>query len=104
MISTQIYAAIDSEKKVFGEYIKGNYNTAEGYITGYSTDYDMDGNTRYDYFYVSDVYFTTPGFVSRWGYPLTKETDTQLDNEMYVKIHYVPYKFENVIMYLELLE
>ncbi len=103
-IFSQFYTALDSEKKVYGEYVKGNYNTTEGYITYYQTEYDSSGNTKYDSFYVSNICFHTPGFVSRWGYPLTKETGTQLDNGMYVKIHYITYKCENVIMYLELLE
>lgn len=103
-ISCSIYTEIDSKRNIYDKYIKDQYYTVEGYITEYYTNYDDLGTTRYDSFYVSDKNFHTPGFVSRWGYPLSKSTGSPLQNGIKVKIHYIPYKYENVIMYLELLE
>lgn len=103
-IFSQFYSAFESRQKVYNNYIKGNYKTIEGYISDYQTEYDLSGNTKYDSFCVSNIWFHTPGFASCWGYPLTKATGSQLDNGVKVKIHYIPYKYENVIMYLEILE
>ena len=98
-----IYTIIDSNK-VYSNYSAGKYKTIEGYIYNYRTEYSPAQSVKYDEFYVSNVYFFTPGFVSNWGYPLTQSTGSPLKDGIKVKIHYIPYKFENVIMKLQLLE
>ncbi len=97
--------AVDSGNKVWNRYLKGDYLVAKGIIDDYE---DVKGFTekdlRYDSFSVSDVEFHVPGFVTVWGYPLMRIEGGVLKNGMNVKIYYIPYKFENVIMKLELLE
>lgn len=104
VISCQIYVAIDARREVYDKYSSGEYSTVEGYIHGYNVQYDKFGNTKYDEFYVDGIRFIVPGFVSCWGYPLTKVDGGVLEDGMHVKINYIFYKCENVIMRLEQLE
>ena len=99
-----VYTMIDGRDMVYDEYKKGNYFTVEGEIVNYDTSVDIAGETQYDSFEVSGVVFFAPGGTTQWGYPFTQSDGSPLKNGIKVKIRYVPYKYENVIMYLELLE
>ncbi len=62
-----------------------------------------DGSQRPDTFTVEDVEFMAPEFTAIWGDPLRRADGGILQDGMNVSIYYVPYKFENVIMRLEVL-
>jgi len=103
IISCQTYTAIDAKRKVYNAYIAGDYLTVQGVISDYTLA--EEGQPRLpDRFFVGDVNFFVPGFVSAWGYPLKRVNGGILEDGMYVKICYIPYKFENVIMKIEQLE
>ena len=99
--ATGLYNAFDSNDKVYDEYIAGNYQEVEGYITDYIIPREDPPGNISDSFWVNDVYFVIPGFCSPWGYPLTQSEGGQLQEGMYVRIRYIPYKWENVIMKIE---
>ena len=69
-------------------------------ISDYTTAEKSQPNLP-DYFLVNDIEFQVPVFVSAWGYPLKKIDGGILENGMYVKIYYIKYKSENVIMKIE---
>ena len=102
IVFCQAYTAIEAKNKVYDEYQKGNYLVAEGEISGYTTAEEGQSNLP-DYFYVDNVEFQVPGFVTSWGYPLKKVEGGILENGMKVRICYIEYKYENVIMKIELL-
>ena len=104
IVGSVVYTMIDGRDKVYDEYEKGNYLTVEGEIVNYDTSVDIAGETQYDSFEVSGLVFFAPGGTTQWGYPFTQSDGSPLKNGIKVKIRYVPYKYENVIMYLELLE
>lgn len=103
IITCQVYTAIDAKRKVYDRYIAGEYLTVEGIITDYTLAEEGQPNLP-DSFCVDEVNFSVPGFVSAWGYPLKRADGGILENGIYVRIYYIPYKFENVIMKMELLE
>ena len=103
IIFSQVYIAIDSKHKVYNAYVSGEYLTVEGVISEYTLAEEGQPNLP-DRFYVNDVRFSVPGFVSIWGYPLKQVDGGILKDGIYVRICYIPYKFENVIMKLEILE
>ena len=96
----QIYVSIDARNKVYNKYQSGQYLVVEGVISNYTVADDWEPNLP-DYFYVNDIEFKVPGFVSPWGYPLKQIDGGVLDNGMNVKIYYIEYKNENVIMRIE---
>jgi len=102
IIGSLIYCHIDAKHKVYDQYLKGNYSTVEGYIENYTPD--PDGARLPDRFNINDIDFSVPGYVSCWGYPLRKVDGGILENGMKVKICYIHYKYENVIMKIELIE
>lgn len=97
----QIYMSIDAKRSVYDEYTKGNYLVAEGTIYDYFPAEEGEPNLP-DRFSVSEVEFQVPGFVSAWGYPLKQNENGLLENGMHVRIYYIEYRFENVIMKIEL--
>ena len=103
IISCQTYTAIDAKRKVYNAYIAGEYLTVQGVISDYTLAEEGQPNLP-DSFYVDGVNFSVPGFVSAWGYPLNRVNGGILEDGMYVRICYIPYKFENVIMKIEQLE
>lgn len=104
VFACSVYTLIDGRDEVYDEYKDGNYCTVEGEITNYYSEYDLSNEVKYDSFEVSGLVFHTPGFTTQWGYPLTQSDGSPLKNGIKVKIRYIHYKFENVIMYLELIE
>lgn len=103
IISCSFYTSIDAKQKVYDEYAKGNYLVITGEITHYTLA--EEGQPRLsDSFYVDDVFFIVPGFVSPWGYPLNRVNGGILEDGMEVIIYYIPYKFENVIMKIQFID
>lgn len=96
----QIYVSIDARNKVYNKYQSGQYLVVEGVISNYTVADDWEPNLP-DSFCVNDIEFKVPGFVSPWGYPLKQIDGGVLDNGMNVKIYYIEYKNENVIMRIE---
>ena len=103
IISCQAYTSIDAKRKVYNAYIAGEYLTVQGVISDYTLAEEGQPNLP-DSFYVDGVEFSVPGFVSAWGYPLNRVNGGILEDGMCVRICYIPYKFENVIMKIEQLE
>ena len=103
IVSCQVYTAIDAKHKVYNAYIAGEYLTVQGVISDYTLAEEGQPNLP-DRFYVDDIPFSVPGFVSAWGYPLKHADGGILEDGMRVRIYYVPYKFENVIMRIELID
>lgn len=103
VIGCCIYTLIDSRDQVYDKYVAGDYLTVEGIIEDYTLAEEGEAQLP-DRFYVDGVRFSVPGFVSGWGYPLKQVDGGVLENGKHVRIYYVPYKFENVIMKLEVLD
>lgn len=103
VICCQIYTGIHSWYNIYRAYVLGNYTIAEGTIDEYTFAEEGQPNLP-DRFSVGGVCFQAPGFVSSWGYPLKSSDGGVLKDGMVVRIHYVSYKYENVIMRIELLE
>lgn len=103
IISCQIYTAIDARNSIYDEYKNGKYLLVEGTISNYTLAEEGEPNLP-DRFDVNGVEFQVPGFVSYWGYPLKRVNGGILENGINVRICYVSYKFENVIMKLEIFE
>ena len=102
VIFSSVYSEFDARSKVYDAYKNGEYQVVEGVISGY-TPAEEEQLHLPDNFEVGEVEFCTPGFVSRWGYPLKKTTGGVLENGIQVRIEYVFYKCENVIMKLEII-
>lgn len=102
IIVCNVFVSIDAKHKVYDSYIKGNYLTVQGEICNYILADEGEPNLP-DYFYVDNVEFLVPGFVSPWGYPLKRAYGGVLKEGLNVCISYIPYKFENVIMKIELI-
>lgn len=100
-----VITSFDSKNKVWNQYSKGNYLVAEGSIANYEEVKGISNeDIKYDSFSIAKTEFHVPGFTTIWGYPLRQVDGGVLKNGLKVKIYYVPYKFENVIMKLELIE
>ncbi len=93
---------LNSRIKVYDPYKKGEYQIVEGKIEKYLPN--TDRTQLPDRFEVNDVDFVVPGFNTKWGYPLRQIEGGVLKEGLTVRIQYIHYKFENVIMKLELLE
>lgn len=103
IISCSFYTSIDAKRKVYDEYVDGKFLVVTGEITYYTLA--EEGQPRLsDSFYVDDVFFIVPGFVSPWGYPLNRVNGGILEDGMEVIIYYIPYKFENVIMKIQFID
>ena len=103
IIVCQVYTSFDTRHKVYNKYKEGNYLTIEGTINDYTLAEENQVNLP-DTFTVNEVEFQIPGFVTCWGYPLKKIDGGILEDGMRVRICYIPYKNENVIMKLEILD
>lgn len=96
-----IYQYIDVRMNITDKYIDGNFEIVEGRIYNYEAVEKHEQGT--DYFYVDNVMFTLSSFTG-YGYNVEQRDGGVLKNGMSVKIYYVPYKYENVMMRVELLE
>ena len=103
LVICQVVTALDVKSNVFDKYIAGDYSTAQGPIIEYIPSEEGQPELP-DYFCVDGVEFQVPGFVSVWGYPLKRCDGGELKNGMNVRIYYVAYKHENVILKIELVE
>lgn len=98
-----VFNDINSRIRVYDPYVNGKSTIIEGIITDYSPN--TDGSQLPDRFIVNDKNFAiAPIGTTIWGYPLRQEDGGILKNGMHVRIHFVHYKFENVIMKLEVSE
>lgn len=97
---SMVYSFISSQVLVYNKYAKGKYSVAEGTIENYTQKAD---HPPADFFDVSNIDFEVPGFTN-WGYALRQRDGGVLKDGVQVRICYIHYKFENVIMKLELLE
>lgn len=97
-----IYGYFDSKILVYGKYVNGSYSTIVGKIKNYEPN--TDGSQLPDRFDVEDNNFFVPGFTTIWGYPLRQRDGGVLKNGLNVRVCYIKYKFENVIMKLEILK
>ena len=86
--------------RVYSEYQKGNAQIVEGEVSEYHAN--LEQNNLPDFFLVDNVRFEIPCFTTPWGYPLRQQDGGILKEGMYVKIYYVSYKYENVIMKVEI--
>lgn len=103
VIIITVIISLDSKIKVWNQYSKGNYLVAEGTIENYEEVIGLSKeDVKYDKFSVQETVFHVPGFTTIWGYPLRRIDGGVLKNGMKVKINYIKYKFENVIMKMEL--
>ncbi len=102
IIVSTAWTAIHSFQHVYIKYTRGEYATVEGIISDYEAI--TDGSQMPDSFMVKGINFIAPGFTTIWGYPLRRADGGVLKDGMKVKIHYIHYKFENVIMRLEVMD
>lgn len=101
IVGCQIYVGLDAKANVYDKYVRGEYEIVEGEITEYCpAEYD----NQLDEFTVGEKEFFVPGFVSCWGYPIKQADGGVLKDRLKVRICYVEYKFENVIMKIEILD
>lgn len=103
IISCQAYTSIDAKRKVYNAYVAGEYLEIQGVISDYTLAEKGEPNLP-DRFFVNELRFSVPGFVSAWGYPLKQVDGGILQEGITVRICYIPYKYENVIMKLEVIE
>lgn len=87
-------------KRIYAEYQAGEAQVVEGEISDYRPN--LEENEAPDHFVVNDLAFEVPGGTTPWGYPLRQQDGGELADGVYVKIYYVVYKYENVIMRLEI--
>ena len=87
-------------KRIYSQYQKGNAQIVEGEVSEYHAN--LEQNNLPDSFLVDNVRFEIPCFTTPWGYPLRQQDGGILKEGMYVKIYYVSYKYENVIMKVEI--
>ena len=86
---------------VYDQYVKGKGIIVEGVIGNYEEHPDHPPS---DTFYVNNKLFYLPGFTTIWGYPLRERDGGVLKNGLHVRITYVSYKCENVMMKLEIID
>lgn len=85
--------------KVYSAYQRGEAQVVEGVISEY--DANLELNEQPDSFMVDGVWFEVPCFTTPWGYPLRQQDGGVLKEGMHVKIYYVSYKYDNIIMKIE---
>lgn len=91
----------DSNKgTLYERYLAGDCLIVEGYIEGYETRNEW---ARSDIFYVNGVKFSVYELPSDiYGYRIRQINGGVLKNGEYVRIHYIEYRYTNVMMKLEL--
>lgn len=99
LIST-LYGYLSSKVLIYDRYVKGECSTVEGNIVNYMQHTDHPPT---DTFNVSDTDFYVPGYTTIWGYPIRQRDGGVLKNGLHVRIKYIHYKSENVIMKLEVI-
>ena len=102
IVGTIFYSYFNQEQNIYNKYKNGDYKIVEGIINDYQSMNIEEGWKR-DSFTLEDVEFYVPSLFS-FGYSLMQEEGSPLENGMYVKIYYVPYRGENVIMKIEALK
>ena len=95
-----IYTGIDSTK-LYREYRAGKALVVEGEIENYSANEEQ--NELPDTFSVNEISFSTFS-ATPYGYSTRQKDGGVLHDGCKVRIYYLPYKLENVIMKIELFE
>lgn len=99
-ISVTIYNYFDSDT-IWETYQNGDCLVAEGIIE----DYKVGNEGRPDRFTVNGVDFAVSNSsATGYGYTMRQDSGGVLRNGQYCKIFYVPYKYENVIMKILLVQ
>lgn len=103
IIVSTIYSYCSSQM-IWDNYKSGNYYTVEGKIE----DYEIGTKEKLAYpdrFTVNGVHFIIAESPSTgYGYSKRQYDGGSLRNGLYCKIYYIPYRFENVIMKLEIVQ
>lgn len=93
-----------SSNTIWKTYQNGEYQTAQGTIEKYTPAVD-DSPSVPDTFTVDGKEFTiSPAPFTGYGYTERQCDGGLLENGMECKIYYVPYKFENVIVELQIVQ
>jgi len=104
-IVSAVYTFHWAKTAVYDQYMKGNYSVVEGTIENYTEipniAGNLDGGVKYDHFDVNGVLFNVPSMMS-WGYSLTQYDGGVLKDGLNVKISYIFFRFENIMMKVEL--
>jgi hypothetical protein len=100
-ILVQIVTVKNVNKEVYDEYLSGNYEIVEGEISDYERKEESHWRGDCDYFYVNGIEFSITPMGVPWGYPLKQSEGGVLKDGMYVKIFYVEYTYQNIIMRIE---
>jgi hypothetical protein len=93
------YSYINSKMLVYDKYANGENTVIEGVVEDYVENTD---NPPADLFEVNNTLFYVPGLATIWGYPFRACDGGVLKNGEHVRITYISYQSENVIMKLEL--
>ena len=103
IIVSTIYSYFVSQR-IWDNYKSGDYHTVEGTIE----DYEIGTKEKLAYpdrFTVNGVHFIIAESTSTgYGYSKRQYDGGSLRNGLYCKIYYIPYRFENVIMKLEIVQ
>ena len=100
VIGSTIYTYF-STKVLWQTYKDGNCVVTEGLIEDY-TEETTEASELPDRFIVNDVEFIVSNSPSTgYGYPLRHRDGGLLQNGMYCRIYYIPYRFENIIMKID---
>ena len=87
---------------VYDKYMSNDYLVVEGIIEEYEIGTD-EKKAYPDRFRVDDVCFIIANpSQTGYGYSMRRADGGVLENGMYVRICYIPYEFENVIMKIEI--
>lgn len=101
LLLCNLYEYVDVRLNITEKYKFGIVEVVEGEIYDYES---VNKNERgMDHFFVDGVEFSLSSFTG-YGYNIKQRDGGILKNGIYVRIYYIPYKYENVMMKLELLD
>lgn len=100
------FATFFQTKQVLDSYIKGDCEIVEGEISNYEQKYEvgtMSEDKYPDRFFVNNIEFIVYGYQT-YGieYCLRQADGSKLENGQSVKIYYTKFKYENLILKIEL--
>lgn len=94
-----LHETIRLKTNVTDKYFSGEYEIVEGVIHDYYSNETLQQDIT-ENFYVGDVNFILSSFTG-YGYLKKQRDGGALKNGMKVRICYIPYKYENVMMKVE---
>lgn len=92
---------ISSYTNIWKKYDSQETMVVEGIVENYEI---IKGRDETDTFTVNDVVFNIPNYASEYGYTLRQKDGSILEDGVMVRITYIEYKTENIIMKLEMLQ